>query len=169
MRMWHLLTAIAMTALGATNLIAQDETDNARLSRPESRDADGKLYAESTVGNLMVDTIGSTRRYFLTSKNPAVAEVLVEQLYCKSLGSGEVYAISVANRLKKKAKDEKALLRARDPAATHLFALEIIGYLDNISAQSIADDEAIGPGVYHDAIAGMEQALQVCNFYGHLR
>jgi hypothetical protein len=167
MRMRYYLAAAL--ALAGTGSISAQDTATKRLTRPESHDADGNLYAESTVGNLMVDTIGSTRRYFLTSKNPAVAEVLVEQLYCKSLGSGEVFAISVANILKKKTKDEKALLRARDPVATHFFAMETIGHLDNISAQAIADDEAIGPGVYHDPVAGMEQALQVCQFYGHLR
>jgi hypothetical protein len=169
MRMQYYLAMVLLSCMCVGTLFAQDMIVKPRLTRVAAHDADGKLYAESTVGNLIVDGVGDMRRKIQSYKSPEVVKILTEHFYCNSTGTSEVIKISVANRLKKKTKDEELLLRAGDTAAIHLLALETIGYLDNINPQAIADDEAIGPGVYHDAIAGMEQALQVCNFYGHLR
>jgi hypothetical protein len=159
----------ALTLTSATSLYAENTGSAPRLTRPAASSVDGKFNENATVGNIIVDTIGDMHRKIQSFKTPEVARILAKQLYCNQSGTSEVIKISVWDVLKKKRKEQIALLRNGDPVATHLIALETIGHLDDVNAQAIITDENIGPGVYRDPVAGMEQALQACDFYGHLR
>ncbi len=153
---------------GANSLCAQDIATKPRLKRPAVHSPDGKLYADSTVGSLVVETIGDMRRSVAAIKTPQTADTLADYLYCKSGGTSDMASFAAKEVIKKATKADKALLRANDPDAIHALAIAAIGFLDNVPAKAITDDEAIGPGDYHDPVGGMEQALQICHFYGHL-
>jgi hypothetical protein len=168
-RIQYILVTAVLALAGTVTIDAQNTPNNRRLTRAAVHDANGKLFADATIGNLTVDAIGDANRAVQASKDPRTAAVLADFIYCKANGTSRILAMSVKELLKKTNKADKELLRAGDPTAIRTLSIGAIAFLENINPQSIADDEAIGPGVYHDSIAGLEQALQVCDFYGHLR
>lgn len=62
--------------------------------------------------------------------------------------------------------ETRTRLKARDEASLTDLAIVLTASFDRVSADAIRTDEALGPGVYHDAIIGFSTALDVCNFFG---
>lgn len=143
-----------------------------RLRRPveaSAEGADGKLEVseKATIGNLTVDQyIALGRRVAGPDANPGVVEAITG-IICKKGGPlNSVSAYAVSEAMKGVRKDERALLKARDPATMTALATRAVAVLDGVSADAIRADEAIGPGAYHDAVTGMRTALVACDFFG---
>lgn len=149
-----------------------------RLARPfeASRTGpDGKLIVarNATFGSLIVDQYANFSRLvkakhpdFSAPETDFVAKAL-KPLMCD--GSAGVPAAMVAREWRGLSKSERARLRARDPASLTDFSIRMIAIFDGASADAIRADEAIGPGVYHDAIDGFRIALDVCDLFGQGR
>lgn len=162
-------------ALGSTYssfAVAQTTVRLARPFEPSTAGPDGRLRVNrnATMGNMVVDqysrfgvkisAAGSNRKYVVEALKP---------LMCESSGSGSMVANELADILKKTSKDERARLKARDPASLTTLSITLIAAFDGVSGDAIRADEALGPGVYHDAIDGFRVALEVCDFLGKRR
>lgn len=161
----------AATAVMLLQPIAAGAQPVQRLARPVEAStigADGKLVASenATFGNLVVDQYQRLGHRLATpDTNSAATDVMVE-LMCSTGSIGKVSAYAVTEALKETSKAERVRLKARDPDAMTNLAVGAIAVLDGIEAEAIRADEAIGPGAYHDAIAGLRFGLEACRFYG---
>src|SRR5262249_5646622 len=143
-----------------------------RLSRPVQSStvgSDGRVHSSSdaTVGNLIVDQYSDFgHRIFASNAKPAVVADALKPLMCNPHGAGAIAAHQVADALKGMSKDERARLKSRDAAGLTELSIMLVAAFDGVSANAIRSDEALGPGIYHDAIYGFRVALDVCHFFG---
>ncbi len=141
-----------------------------RLTRPapSALNAEGRLVVAegATFGQLLVDRYAAFGRQTAAPGADPEAVRMWTTLMCSGSATSAVAAYAVEKSLKGLKKDVRARLRARDPASMTDLAAAAIATLDGVSPEAILADEAIGPGVYHDAIGGMRFALEACNFFG---
>lgn len=81
--------------------------------------------------------------------------------------AGAVYADEII-RLETEAQGAaaRARLEARDPEIITSMSMVVLETLEDVPAGAIAADEAIGPGVYHDALRGVDLLQSVCRLLG---
>ena len=158
----------ALICLSTVPLSAQKPTST-RLKRVAVYDDSGRVYADATVGNLTVSGVERVYRKYILGKSALSAEAAARTAYCDMGGTKELLQLSVKEGMKKFSKADKALLRTGDVTVKRRLATASIAFLDNVPSEAIQKDEMLGPGAYHDALAGMESALNVCKFFGQLR
>jgi hypothetical protein len=144
-----------------------------RLERPFGMGemVDGKLVmaADATMGNMIVDQyVRLGRDTIPLGLERKMLVATLETITCRS-ATGSVTAATMPAALKALGADTRAKLKARDPASLASLSIEILARLDGVAPESVRADEAMGPGVYSDAIKGMTLALDVCGFFGHER
>ncbi|WP_157138889.1 hypothetical protein [Asticcacaulis biprosthecium] len=142
-----------------------------RLARPVKHSytgEDGKFHVEkdATVGNLGVDAYANLGRRMATADLDAVAmSKALKPVLCDRAGAQAVAAV-VKDALKEMTTAQRARLKAREPESLTDLAIIIAASLDQVDADAIRADEALGPGAYHDAITGFRIGLEACDFYG---
>ena len=142
-----------------------------RLVRPvpsSTTNPGGKVVVsrDATFGNMVVDQYATLGRTAATpDANPFVVRALTD-MNCSGGAISSLSAYAVSTALKGLDKATRAGLKTRDVASMTALAAGAIATLDGVSANAILADEAISPGAYHDAVAGMRLALEACNFFG---
>lgn len=148
--------------------IAQQPERLAR-SAATQMDADGKLVASpsATVGNMVVDAYagigekaaaaGDSRDMLLKAYEPSM---------CSASGIGRIAGHAAEQVIKAASFEQRVLWKVRDPDSLSAMSMAIIADLDGVTPEAIQADEALGPGAYHWAIAGMSLALDRCDFFG---
>jgi hypothetical protein len=139
-----------------------------RLTRQESKAApDGALVVNrnATLGNMVVDQYSDFGRKFAAATEAGRKGIGagVKMVHCDS-AMGRITTDLMKPELKAMSKDQRALLKKRDPASLTALSINLLAALDKVDANAIRADEAIGPGVYHDAITGLNLALDVCKW-----
>ncbi len=161
------ITVIAAGCFPPAMLAQQAE----RMTRPFAmhEDADGKLSVlpDATMGNMVVDIFVGIGEKVVTFSGDR--EALVKgyaAVMCNRQGAGAMAGYIVEDTIKTMSKDQRAKLKARDAESLTTLSIEVLAGLDGVTAEAIRADEALGPGVYQPAIAGLTLALDRCGFFG---
>jgi hypothetical protein len=171
-RHWgHILPAALAACLALSAAAIAEPQQAARLTRPADAIGPGGKVAnpDATIGNMTVETYADAGRRVAAADSEPKRIGTIEGLkffICDMDGLGAITADAVKAVVKPMTKDERARLKARDAASLTSFSVAVLARLDGITADAIRADEAIGPGVYHDAIAGLTIGLDACKFYG---
>lgn len=171
--MVHRLRGLLMAMLAAAGCLAPWALaqEAQRMARPFAmhEDADGKVSVspDATVGNMAVDIyarIGGKVAGYSGDR-----ELLIkgyEAILCNRNGAGAMAAHFAEDAIKAMSKDQRAKLKALEPESLTSLSIAVLAGLDGVAAEAIRADEALGPGVYQPAIAGMSLALDQCDFFG---
>ena len=142
-----------------------------RMTRPFAmhEGADGKLSVspDATVGNMVVDIFVGIGEKVVTFNGDR--ELLIKgytSVMCNQKGAGAMAAHFAEDAIKAMSKDQRAKLKARDTESLTSLSIAVLAGLDGVAAEAIRADEALGPGIYQSAIAGMSLALDRCDFFG---
>lgn len=140
-----------------------------RLVRQASRMGDdGGLVVSpaATVGSLAVDQYLSLGRKFVPlNMDKKVLASALDGPICRG-GIGQATAVNLRDAIAGLGKADRALLKARNAESLSAVSISVLAALDGVDAAAIRADEAIGPGVYHDAINGLGLAMDLCGFFG---
>lgn len=90
-------------------------------------------------------------------------------LICDDVVMSKLTSSMVGDVLKRTKKSDRNLLKARDQESLNDFSIQLIAIFDDVDPAVIRADEALGPGVYHDAIRGLGYSLEACSFFGQER
>lgn len=148
---------IALTMLVAALPAAAQ--DPARLQRPIAIGDGGALPADATLGQVIVSSYD-----WLERKHGDALAGLSDSALCRS-GSAPILSAVAKARAAKLTDSARDALGAGDATALTALAIDSIGELDGVDPERIRADEAIGPGVYHAAIAAIRTAIERCRFY----
>ena len=164
---YRMMFALMLAVCGSVS--AADAQETGRLTRPNASKpgADGKLVvaAEATFGNVAVDAYVSLGENLASGVDRKFVVATAQVSACRG-PIGAMSGVPVGNLIKRMSKEQRAKLKARELASLTAMSVEVLADLDGVGADLIAADEAIGPGVYHTAIAGMNYALDLCGFFG---
>ena len=156
------VTVLAMaTSLSA---YAQDAAitggTGTRLERVATHIQDGRLNGDATMGQLAVSQYGSIWEALRTSKDREAVEVGLGRVVCGSFT--DVVRSTTKALVKAMPQEDRAAVERNDAAVVRLLAIRTVASLDGVSPDVIVADEAIGPGVYSDPIAGVVYAFDRC-------
>ncbi len=158
--------ALTMLALGA---VAQTPERLARPVAPSAMGSDGRMHVSpgATMGNLLVDQYAAFgRRLSAPDVDRAAMTSALRPMMCNMNGAGGFIADRLRPMISAMSRDERAQVRARDEARLTGLAVALAASFDDAEASAVTADEALGPGVYHDAIGGFATALDACHFFG---
>lgn len=162
---------LAMLAACGVLLPVGTAQEAQRLARPFAMQegADGKLTVspDATVGNMVVDMFDGIGEKVVRFNGDR--ELLIKgytAVMCNRQGAGAMAAHFAGNAIGAMNQEERAKLKSRDADSLSALSISVLAGLDGVAAEAIRADEAIGPGVYSHAIAGMSLALDRCQFFG---
>jgi hypothetical protein len=155
-----LMTASPLPAEAQDDATAPAATGAPRLGRVATHAEDGRLYGDATIGQLAVTQYGSIWEALRTAKDRTAAEVGLGRVVCGSFT--EVVRGTAKALVKAMPKDDRAAVGREDPAAVRRLAIGVLATLDGVAPDAILADEAMGPGVYSDPIAGLVYAFDRC-------
>ncbi|HWW12721.1 MAG TPA: hypothetical protein VN018_09400 [Brevundimonas sp.] len=167
-RLAALLLIAGATMIGGNAANAREPVAE-RLSRPNSPSImgqDGRLQVSpnATLGNLLVDQYSNFgRRLLAPGANPDAVALALQPVMCARQGVNASAAIAVRGALRDLDRTDRARLKGGDPESLTQFSITILAQWDRVNADDIRADEALGPGVYHEAIAAFRSALQLCD------
>lgn len=167
------LALVGAIAFGLSSSFATAAAE--RLTRPANADmnrgksADGRIRADPDMrfGSFIANSVaGFGRQYRDPSTDKATMAAWRGLMCARSSATYQVMASTTRDALRALPKDVRKRLKTRDQASvTHLATL-VVADLDGVDAEAIRDDEAIGPGAYHDVVEGVAGALEACDLFG---
>lgn len=163
------LVPIIAAALASGSAVNAQEQTAERLSRPVQSSAmgqDGRLQVSpsATLGNMTVDQYGHFgRRMLAPGADPEVIAQALKSIMCNPSGVQATAVVAIRDARNAMSRADRARLRDGDPDTLTQLSITALARLDGVNPDAVRADEALGPGVYHEAITGFRAALQVCD------
>ncbi len=154
------VVAALLLTLPAPAVAQSNTTAPRRLSRID----DTAMVGDMTIGQLVVSHYSYLQREYLSKFDEAQKLRFSQVTVCGSTAQLLGYELKVHKKALSKA--DQALVKSSDKQVIMRLIIGAIGALDQVPASSIAADEAIGPGVYHNAILGADYAVRRCRLLG---
>ena len=168
MRLTILLSIIGATLVCGNAVNAQEQPAE-RMSRPVPSSEMGQhgrlqVSPNATLGNLVVDQYSNFgRRMLAPGASPESVALALKPIMCSRQCVNANAAIAIRDVQNTMSRAERAQLRDGDPDSLAQFSIMVLARLDRVNPEEIRADEALGPGVYHEAITAFRAALQLCD------